>query len=62
MAKEVRTKLDIVKPPERGDIDCQEEETALCVIGERRKIYHTNVTCKRANKHCLTKKKIITAI
>ena len=61
MAKEVRTKLDIVKPPERGDIECQEEEIALCVIGEKENISH-NVTRKRANKHCLTKKKIITAI
>lgn len=45
-------------PPERGDIECQEEETALCVVGEKENISH-DVTRKRANKHCLTKKKII---
>ena len=39
------------KPPERSDVECQEEETALCDIGEN--ISH-NVTRKRANKHCLT--------
>ena len=32
---------------------CREEETALCVVGEKENISH-NVTRKRANKHCLT--------
>ena len=40
MAKAIWGVMDLVKPPERGDIECQEEETALCVIGEKENISH----------------------
>lgn len=44
MEKKVRSELDIkCKPSERRSLICREEETALCVVGEKENISHSNL-------------------